>query len=248
VSQPASQWIFGLHAVLEAIERAPGRVSRIVIAQGREEGRLKPLLAAARKANVAVRREPQAAIDRLAGKGAVHQGVIALLAEADYADAESLLEKTTAPALYVVLDGVEDPHNLGAVIRSAAAAGAHGVFLPEHHSAGLSAGAVKASAGTALGFPVAKIGNLANFLGRLKEKGVWVIGLDAEGAPLWSGFDLRQSVALVLGGEGKGLRRLTRERCDLVLSIPLAAGVESLNVSVAAGIALYEVVRQRAGR
>ena len=241
-----SQWIFGLHAVLEAIERTPDRVTRIVVAQGREEGRLRLLLAAARRAGVAVRREPTVAIDRLAGKGAVHQGVLALLAEAPYADPEHLLASAPSPALFVVLDGVEDPHNLGAVIRSAVAAGAHALFLPEHHSAGLSAGAVKASAGTALRFPVAKVGNLSAFLSRLKEKGVWVVGCDQEGAPLWSGFDLKQPVALVLGGEGKGLRRLTRERCDVVLSIPLSAGVESLNVSVAAGIALYEVVRQRA--
>lgn len=240
-----SQWIHGLHAVLEAIERTPDRVARVVVAQGREEGRLRPLLAAARKAGVAVRREPAAAVDRLAGKGAVHQGVLALLAEAPYADPDDLVAGAPSPALFVVLDGVEDPHNLGAVIRSAAATGAHAVFLPEHHSAGLSAGAVKASAGTALGFPVAKVGNLATFLERLKAKGVWVIGLDAEGAPLWSGFDLKQPVALVLGGEGKGLRRLTRERCDVVLSIPISAKVESLNVSVAAGIALYEVLRQR---
>lgn len=240
-----SQWIFGLHTVLEAIERSPDRVTRVVVAQGREEGRLRPLLAAARKAGVAVRREPAAAVDRLAGKGAVHQGVLALLAEAPYADPDDLIAKAPQPALFVVLDGVEDPHNLGAVIRSAAGAGAQAVFLPEHHSAGLSAGAVKASAGTALAFPIARVGNLATFLERLKEKGVWVIGLDTDGDPLWSGFDLKQSVALVLGGEGKGLRRLTRERCDVVLSIPISPKVESLNVSVAAGIALYEVLRQR---
>jgi 23S rRNA (guanosine2251-2'-O)-methyltransferase len=241
-----SQWIHGLHAVLEAIERGPGRVTRVVVARGMGEGRLRPLLAAARRAGITVQREPAAALDRLGEKGAVHQGVLALLAAAPYGDPDDLIASAPAPALFVVLDGVEDPHNLGAVVRSAAAAGAHALFLPEHHSAGLSAGAVKASAGTALRFPVAKVGNLATFLGRLKEKGVWVIGLDTEGAPLWSGFDLKQPVALVLGGEGKGLRRLTRERCDLVLSIPLARGVESLNVSVAAGIALYEVVRQRA--
>lgn len=240
-----NQWIHGLHAVIEAIERAPARVTRVVVVQGRDDGRLKPLLAAARKAGLVVSREPQAAVDRLAGKGAVHQGVLALLAEAPYADPDELIAKVPSPALFVVLDGVEDPHNLGAVIRSAAAAGAHAVFLPEHHSAGLTAGAVKASAGTALGFPVARVGNLATFLVGLKAKGIWVIGLDAEGSPLWSGFDLKQPVALVLGGEGRGLRRLTRDRCDLVLSIPLRQGVESLNVSVAAGIALYEVIRQR---
>jgi 23S rRNA (guanosine2251-2'-O)-methyltransferase len=144
-----------------------------------------------------------------------------------------------------VLDGVEDPHNLGAVVRSAAAAGASAVFLPEHRSAGLTPASVKASAGAALRIPVVRTGNLAAFLRRLKEKGIWVVGLDPSGEPLWTGFDLKQPVALVLGGEEKGLRRLTREHCDALLALPLVGGVESLNVSVAAGIALYEVVRQR---
>jgi 23S rRNA (guanosine2251-2'-O)-methyltransferase len=241
-------WIHGLHAVEEAIAAAPGRVARVVLAAGRDDEPVRRLLQAARAAGIPVERRPLRELERVAGQGAVHQGAVALLAEAEETDPESLVDRAPAPALFVVLDGVEDPHNLGAIVRSAAAAGAHAVFVPEHRSAGLSAASVKSSAGAALRLPVARAGNLAAFLRRLKEKGVWVVGLDQGGEPLWTGFDLRQPVALVLGSEGKGLRRLTREHCDALLSLPLRGGVESLNVSVAAGIALYEVVRQRGSR
>jgi 23S rRNA (guanosine2251-2'-O)-methyltransferase len=242
-----SHWIHGINAVLEAIDAEPPRVGRIVAALGRGDVRLQRILDAARRAGLPVERQPTASIDRLAGPGTVHQGVVALLAEDSYADTEATLSGAAAPALFVVLDGVEDPRNLGAVIRAAAAAGAGGVFLPEHRSAGLTPVCIKASAGAAFRIPVARVGNLAAFLRRLKERGVWVIGLEAGVTAIWGGFDLREPVALVLGGEGKGLRRLTREHCDAILSLPLAAGVESLNIAVAAGIALYETARQRRG-
>ena len=242
---PRKTWIHGLHAVDEAIAAAPERVARLVVAAGRDDGPVRKLLEAARAAGIAVDRLASREVERLAGHGAVHQGVLALLAESGEPDPEALVDGAPAPALLVVLDGVEDPHNLGAIVRSSAAAGAHAVFLPEHRSAGLSSASVKASAGAALRIPVARTGNLAAFLRRLKEKGIWVVGLDQGGDPLWTGFDLKQPIALVLGGEEKGLRRLTREHCDALLALPLAGGVESLNVSVAAGIALYEVVRQR---
>jgi len=243
-----SRWIHGLHAVLEALESAPDQVTRVVAAEradGRGDARLQKIMAAARGAGVPFDRQPGKALDRLAGEGAVHQGVVALVAEASYADPDEVVAKAPAPALFLVLDGVEDPRNLGAAIRVAAAAGAGGIFVPERRSAGLSAACVKASAGTALKFPVARIGNLATFLKRLKSEGVWVVGLDPEGSPVWSGFDLSVPIALVTGGEGKGLRRLTRESCDALLALPMAPGVESLNLSVAAGIALYEALRQR---
>jgi 23S rRNA (guanosine2251-2'-O)-methyltransferase len=240
-----SRWIHGLNAVLEALETAPEQVTRVVAAMGREDGRLHRVIETARRAGVPVLRQPGKALDRLAGAGVSHQGVLALAADASYADPEAVLAAAPAPALLVVLDGVEDPRNLGAVIRAAAAAGAGGRVVPEHRAAGLSAVCVKASAGTALRFPVARIGNVAAFLRRLKQAGIWVVGLDAEGGSVWSGFDLTQPTALVLGGEGKGLRRLAREHCDTVLALPMAAGVESLNLAVAAGIALYEALRQR---
>jgi 23S rRNA (guanosine2251-2'-O)-methyltransferase len=147
--------------------------------------------------------------------------------------------------LFVVLDGVEDPRNLGAVVRAAAAAGAHGLFLPDRGAAGLTPVAVKASAGAAERLPVARVGNIVSLLKSLKGNNVWVIGLDGSGDAPWTSFDWTSPVALVLGGEGRGLRRLARETCDLVLSIPMAGGVESLNLSVAAGVVLFEAVRQR---
>ena len=243
-----SQWIHGLHAVLEALNAGPDRVTRIVAAAGRDDGRLRQVLEAARRAGVPVQRQPAPAVDRLAGKGAAHQGVVALMAGGSYSDPEEMLRRATSPALFVVLDGVDDPRNLGAVIRAAAASGASGLFLPEHRAAGLSPSALKASAGTALSFPVARVGNIAALLRRLKEEGVWVVGLDPEGEPLWNGFDLAQPIAMVLGGEERGLRRLTRELCDAILAIPLHPGVESLNLAVAAGVALFEAVRQRRSR
>jgi 23S rRNA (guanosine2251-2'-O)-methyltransferase len=243
-----SRWIHGLHAVLEALESTPDQVSRVVAAErsdGRADARLQRIIAAAKSAGVPFARQPARSLDRLAGEGSVHQGIVALLAEGGYADPDEVIARASAPALFLVLDGVEDPRNLGAAIRVAAAAGAGGIFVPERRSAGLSAACIKASAGTALKFPVARIGNLAAFLKRLKSEGVWVVGLDPEGTSLWSGFDLSMPVALVTGGEGKGLRRLTRESCDALLALPMAPGVESLNLSVAAGIALYEALRQR---
>jgi 23S rRNA (guanosine2251-2'-O)-methyltransferase len=238
-------WIHGVNAVLEALRADPARVARVVLAAGRDDARVRQVQSAARQAGVPVGSQPGAAVDRLAGPGVAHQGVIALLREAAWAEPDAALAKTPSPALLVVLDGVDDPRNLGAVIRAAAAAGAGAVFVPEHRSAGLSPVCVKASAGAIFRIPVARIGNVAAFLRSLKERGVWIAGLDPEGVPLWGGFDLREPVALVLGGEGKGLRRLTREHCDVLLALPLAAGVESLNLAVAAGVALYETARQR---
>jgi len=240
-----SQWIHGMYAVLEALRVSPEKVRRVVAVTGRADARLGQVIEAARIGRVPVLRQPLRSVERLAGTGAVHQGVVALMAEAGYADAEEVLERAGTPALLVVLDGVEDPHNLGAVIRSAAAFGAGGVFLPAHRAAGLSPGSLKASAGTALRFPVARVGNVVAFLDRLKERGIWVVGLDQGGQPIWDGFDLRQPIALVLGAEGKGLRRLAREHCDAILGIPVGPGTESLNLSVAAGVALFEAVRQR---
>ena len=238
-------WIHGLHAVQEALSARPGNVRRVVAAAGRDDERLRRVIETARREGVPVDRQPPREIDRLAGRDASHQGVVALLSETDDQDPDAVLQGARAPALFVVLDGVEDPRNLGAVVRSAAAAGADGLFLPEHRAAPLSAASLKASAGTALRFPVARVGNVVAFLKRLKERGIWVVGLDVKGDPLWSGFDLTLPVALVVGAEGKGLRRLAREHCDVLLSIPVRPEVPSLNLAVAAGVALFETVRQR---
>jgi 23S rRNA (guanosine2251-2'-O)-methyltransferase len=237
--------IFGIHPVLEALRAGQRPLSRVLIAAGRHDARIDTIITAARAAGVPLRRQPTAALDRLAGGGR-HQGVVALAGAAlRYADEAEVLRQASRPALFVVLDGVEDPRNLGAVIRSAAAAGAGGLFLPSHGAAGLTGACLKASAGAAEVLPIARIGNVVSFLKSLKKDGIWVIGLDPSGPGSWTSFDMTQPLALVLGGEGRGLRRLARETCDTVLSIPLQRGMESLNLSVAAGVVLFEAVRQR---
>jgi len=242
-----SDRVFGIHPVLETLRSARRNVTRVVISGSRNDTRMRQVVDIARQAGIPVQRQPDRALDRLAG-GEAHQGVVAFVAGATYADPEVVMSTAGPSALFVVLDGVEDPRNLGAVIRTAAAAGAQGVFLPEHGAAGLTPVAVKASAGVAERLPVARVTNIVALLKSLKDKGVWIVGLDAGGSAAWTSFDLTSPVALVLGGEGKGLRRLARETCDVVLTIPLAPGVESLNLSVAAGIGLFEVVRQRRDR
>jgi 23S rRNA (guanosine2251-2'-O)-methyltransferase len=242
-----SQAIFGVHPVLEVLRAGRRAVRRVIVSEARHDRRVEQVVAAARAAGVGVERRSPEAVERLAGGGR-HQGVVALVDEAAYTEPEAILDGLGETPLLVVLDGVEDPRNLGAVVRSAAAAGADGLFVPERGAAGLTAAAVKASAGSVERLPIARIGNVVAFLKRLKEKGLWVAGLDPAGTTPWSEFDLTAPLALVVGGEGRGLRRLARETCDAVLSIPLAAGVESLNLSVAAGVVLFEAVRQRRAR
>jgi len=239
-----SDRVFGVHPVLEALKSARRSVIRVVISESRADARMRQVVDVARRSGVPVQRQPQVALDRMTD-GEVHQGVVAFLAGGDYADAGDLLSSAGSSALFVVLDGVEDPRNLGAVIRTAAAAGADGLFLPERGAVGLTAVVVKASAGTVERLKVARVTNIVGLLMSMKEKGIWVVGLDSSGSGDWTSFDLTVPVALVLGGEGRGLRRLARETCDVLLRIPLAPGVESLNLSVAAGIGLFEAVRQR---
>ena len=237
--------VYGRNAVLELLRSGTRQVRSLVIAAGGGDARIREILSLARQRGVSVRRDRLPAIEALAGSGTNHQGVVAEVERKGYADPAAILAAASAAPLYVVLDGVEDPRNLGAVIRSAAAAGADALFLPDRRSAGLSAGTLKTASGAAEHLPVARIGNVVSFLKELKKRNIWVIGLDAAGTTAWSEFDLKQPVALVLGGEGKGLRRLARDTCDLLLSIPLSNGVESLNVAVAAGVVLFEAVRQR---
>jgi 23S rRNA (guanosine2251-2'-O)-methyltransferase len=176
-------------------------------------------------------------------QGAAHQGIIAVCGEFKYSP-ESVLFRNEQPCV-VVLDGVEDPHNLGAVIRTAEASNVAGVVVPERHSAPLSDTVAKASAGASAYMPVVRVGNLVSFLDQLKTKGLWIVGVDASGENLWTNFDYTGPVALVFGGEHRGLRRLVREHCDVLVRLPMLGKVESLNISVTAGIVLYEVVRQR---
>jgi 23S rRNA (guanosine2251-2'-O)-methyltransferase len=234
--------ICGVHAVYEVLVAGRQPVERLHILRDARMPRLKQILDLARERGIPVRKEDRAVLDKIAG-GVVHQGIIAITAEASYAPLKRALE--AKPPCVVVLDGVEDPHNLGAVIRTAEASGVSGVIVPERHSAPLSATVAKASAGALAYVPVVRVGNIATTLDELKQNGLWVIGVDEEGERLWTEFDYTGPVALVFGGEHKGLRRLVRERCDVVVRLPMLGKVSALNVSVTAGIVLYEVVRQR---
>jgi 23S rRNA (guanosine2251-2'-O)-methyltransferase len=234
--------ICGVHAVYEVLSSGRQPIERILVLREAKQPRLKQILDLAQERSIPVRKEERAVLDRIAG-GVVHQGVVAITAEAAYAPLERVFDVKN-PCI-VVLDGVEDPHNLGAVIRTAEAAGAAGVIIPERHSAPLSAAVAKAAAGALTHVPVIRAGNVAVTLDALKKKGVWVVGVDEEGERLWTEFDYTGSIALVFGGEHRGLRRLEREHCDVVVRLPMLGKVGSLNVSVAAGVVLYEVVRQR---
>ena len=230
--------------MLEALAAGTRHFDRLLIVKGLRSRRLSEAMQRATRLGVPLRFEMRETLDRLAG-GVPHQGVIAVVSEKPVLSLESLLGTAREPALVVALDGVEDPRNLGAILRTVEAAGADGVLLPERHSAGLSETVGRASAGALEHVKVARIGNLVQALEALKARGIWVVGFDAAGTERWDAVDLTRPVALVLGGEGRGIRRLVREHCDHLVSIPHFGHVASLNVSVAAGIALYEVVRQR---
>jgi 23S rRNA (guanosine2251-2'-O)-methyltransferase len=237
--------ICGVHAVYEVLAAGQQPVERIHILRDARLPRLKQVLDLARTKGVPIRKEERAVLDKIAG-GVVHQGIVAIVAEATYAPLARVFD-AKLPCV-VVLDGVEDPHNLGAVIRTAEASGVSGVIVPERHSAPLSAVVSKASAGALAYVPIVRVGNVASTLDELKKKGVWVVGVDEEGEKLWTDFDYTSPVALVFGGEHRGLRRLVREHCDVVVRLPMLGKVSSLNVSVTAGVVLYEVVRQRNSR
>jgi 23S rRNA (guanosine2251-2'-O)-methyltransferase len=234
--------ICGVHAVFEALASQRFPIERIHIAREAHSAKLKEILELARKRGVPVRKEERPILDRLA-EGAVHQGIIAISGALAYADFEVLF-KSDKP-LVVVLDGVEDPHNLGAVMRTAEACGASGIIVPERHSAPLTATVIKASAGASAYVAIVRVKNLVNAIDKLKERGLWVIGVDPAGTQNWTAYDYKSPVALVLGGEHRGLRRLVREHCDALVRLPMLGKIASLNISVAAAVVLYEVVRQR---
>lgn len=236
----------GIHAVREALE-AGRALERIVVARGRHGKRFEELVRLARAKNVPVRFEDRAQLDRLAG-GRDHQGVVALAAARGAAELEDVLGAPEEPRLLVLLDGVEDPHNLGAIIRTALAAGAAAVVIPERRAAPLTDAVARASAGALAHLPVARVKNLARAMEELKEAGYWLVGLDERAETRVTEADLAGRVAIVLGSEGKGLHELVRKQCDFLVSIPTVGPVRSLNVSVAAGIVLFESVRQRAGK
>ena len=239
-------WLTGFHAVEEAL--AAGRaLDRIVIARGRHGERVEAVVQLARSKSVPVRFEERSQIDRLAGTRE-HQGIAALAAAKPALELEDLLAAKTPQGLLVLLDGIEDPHNLGAIVRTALAAGANGVIIPERRAVGLTDTVERASAGALAHLPVARVKNLVRAMEEMKEAGYWLIGLDERAEKKYTEADFSGQVGTVLGSEGEGLHELTRKRCDFLVSIPTSGPVRALNVSVAAGVVLFEVVRQRSGK
>jgi len=238
------QLICGINPVLEALGAGTRHFDRLLVVKGMRNRRVSEAIARASQRGVPLRFEARETLDRMSG-GLPHQGVIAVVSAKGVLDLDALLAEVREPAFIAVLDGVEDPRNLGAVLRTIECSGADGVVIPERHSAGLSEAAARASAGALEHVRVARVGNLAQAIEAMKARGLWVVGFDAEGRERWDTVDLKRPIAIVLGGEGRGIRRLIREKCDHLVSLPLFGHVASLNVSVAAGIALYEVVRQR---
>jgi 23S rRNA (guanosine2251-2'-O)-methyltransferase len=235
--------IYGVNPVLEALRGGQRPIERISIAIGARVGRFDDLMAAARARGVPILRQPGAALDRAAG-GRPHQGVVAWVGEAQYASLDDVIARLAQRPLAVLLDGVEDPHNLGAIIRTAECAGAAGVIVPERGAAGLTETVAKTSAGALEHLPVARVTNLVAAMETLKAAGAWVVGLEATAPDPYTEYRYEGPTALVFGGEGRGLRRLVRERCDVLVSIPLSGAVSSLNVSVSVGIVLFEANRQ----
>jgi 23S rRNA (guanosine2251-2'-O)-methyltransferase len=239
-------FVYGLHAIGAVLARAPERLLELWTIESRDDGRVRDLRARAEAVGVRAQSASNDSLGKLVGPVA-HQGVVAALRPLKPWDEHVLLERLSAieRPLLLVLDGVTDPHNLGACLRTADAAGVHAVIIPKDRSATVDGVARKVAAGAAEFVPVASVTNLARALDAVKEQGVWIVGTEGGAPQSLYAADLGRALALVLGAEGSGMRRLTRERCDFVVRIPMAGQVESLNVSVAAGVALFEARRQR---
>jgi 23S rRNA (guanosine2251-2'-O)-methyltransferase len=246
VADSKRNFVYGLHAVNAVLERAPERLLELWIAQPRDDTRARELRERAQALGVRVQSAGGEALAKLVGDVA-HQGAVAAVRPLRTWDERDLIDglSQTADPLVLILDGVTDPHNLGACLRTADAAGAHAVLIPKDRAAAVDGVVRKVAAGAAEFVPVASVTNLARAIDLLKERGIWVVGTDGEAPQTLYEADLKRPLALVLGAEGTGMRRLTRERCDFVVRIPMAGQVESLNVSVAAGVALFEARRQR---
>jgi 23S rRNA (guanosine2251-2'-O)-methyltransferase len=235
--EPAKNIIFGVSPVLEALRANSRRVEKIVVASGSKTHRLRDIFELARERHLL--------IDRITGREVNHQGVAAFIAAADYVEADEILDSLDEAALILALDGVEDPRNLGAILRTAECAGVDGVFIPERRAVGLTEIVTKAAAGATEHIKVAKVPNLNLLIKDLKTRNIWVVGTSMDAEIDYTEWDWSRSSALVLGGEGRGLHRLVAENCDILVKIPMYGRIESLNVSVAAGVILFEAKRQR---
>lgn len=243
-----SDVIYGIHAVSEALKRRERRFDYLAVSKDRSDPRVQRLVEDARAQGVSVRLVQRDEIDR-ATQTNIHQGVMAMTSSKRFADVDDLLEnKRGEHSFLLVLDGIEDPHNLGALLRSANGAGVDGVVIPERRAVGITGTVVKASAGASEHVSVARVVNIARTVEELKERNVWVVGLDERGEQTYDELDYNMNCAIVLGAEGKGLHDLVRRKCDMLVSIPMMGSISSLNVSVAGGIVMYEVLRQRRQR
>ena len=246
-STPDSRLIFGISPILESLRADSRRIEKIMIADGAREHRISEIIDLAKQNNILWQKSPRENLSKLLEPGANHQGVVAFTASADYTDADKLLDEIASKenSLTLILDGVEDPRNLGAILRVAECSGADGVFIPEHRAVGLTETVVKTSAGATEHLKIAKVKNLNRLIEELKEKNIWIVGTSGDAKTDYTDWDWTQSSALIMGSEGKGLHRLVAENCDVLVKIPMYGKIESLNVSVATGVVLFEAIRQR---
>ncbi|PTX58157.1 23S rRNA (guanosine2251-2'-O)-methyltransferase [Melghirimyces profundicolus] len=243
-----NEWLIGRQAIREAI-RAGRNMEKLLVAEGAGRGRggLAPLLEEARKMGIPVQHVPRKKLDGLA-EGGNHQGVIARVEAYRYAELEDLFRRAESrgePPFFLLLDGMEDPHNLGSILRTADAAGVHGVVIPKRRAAGLTRTVAKTSAGAVEHVLVARVTNLNRVADEMKERGVWLVGSDADASGMYDTVDYSGPTALVIGNEGKGISRLLKQKCDFLVRLPMKGSVSSLNASVAGALLMYEVVRDR---
>ena len=243
-----NEWVFGRQPVLELL-RAGRDVDKLVVAEGAEGGGLKPILAIAREQGIPVQRVPRQKLNRLIGEGN-HQGVVAQVAPFEYVEVEELFRRAEAQGevpFFLLLDGIKDPHNLGSILRTADAAGVHGIIIPKRWAVGITPTAAKTSAGAVEYVPVARVTNLGRTVDQLKQAGVWIVGSDGEAKERFDSLDYTIPLALVIGSEGEGISRLLKQKCDFLARLPMKGHVSSLNASVAAALLMYEVLRSRQG-
>lgn len=239
------EWIAGRNPVMEALRSGRG-INKIWVQEGAQKGAIGPILAKAKEAGIPVQTVPKKKIEQVVPDN--HQGVVASVAAYEYAEIDDLFAKAEAsgqPPFFLLLDELEDPHNLGSIMRTADAVGAHGIIIPKRRSVALTATAAKASTGAIEYVPVARVTNLARTMEELKERGVWIAGTDATGADDYRRFDGTMPLCLVIGSEGRGISRLVKEKCDFLVKLPMVGHVTSLNASVAASLLMYEVFRKR---
>ncbi len=247
MEDPGPRWVYGVQPVLEALKSRGGRAEKIWVAFGRSGTAVQSILEQAKQQKTPVSFKDRASLDAKAGT-AKHQGILALVSGIETLELEPfLLQLSKEKRRFIaLLDEVQDPHNLGAILRTACASGVEGVLLPKHRTCPLTPAAVKASAGAAEWVPLVRVGNAAEALRRIREEGIFVLGADGSARDEIYDQDFRQDVCVVIGGEGKGLRPVLKKLCDGLVSIPMVGPIDSLNASVAAGVLFYEVVRQRA--